>query len=222
MKIFFLRHGETPASSQGIIQGRSDDVLFNNLTTKGVEQVENSAEKIADLISCEDPNKVFLYTTPFKRTLQSSQIIRKKINIPEKNFSIDSRISPRDYGKLEGYVEKELRETTDLILKATKGLAYVMSELGIKRNGQNIETKQHFESRILNFFWDLYSNHAQDDTVIISANSDMWNVTRKNDNALSFLCEFTSKAKLNCGEFTVMDFLTGQSNLLNNCEMELS
>lgn len=172
--------------------------------------MENSAKKIAEIISCEDPEKVFLYTTPLKRTMQSTEVLRETISVSDENFSIDPRISPRDYGNLEGCNEKELRETKNLILKATKVWPYIMSELGIKKNGQNIETKQSFESRILSFYWDLFSKHSEGDFVIISANSDMWNMTRKNDETLSYLCEFTSKAKLNCGEFTVMNFETKQ------------
>ncbi len=35
MKVIFLRHGETLAVKQGIIQGRSDDDIVNCLTPKG-------------------------------------------------------------------------------------------------------------------------------------------------------------------------------------------
>jgi broad specificity phosphatase PhoE len=208
IRIIFVRHGETPAAIEGVIQGKSDDSVFNGLTEKGKGQIQKTAIAIKAKISSfgDDisPENIYLYAASLKRTEKSAQIIKKEDSILDENYFVTSQINGRDYGELEGFKESELREKKSFVLKAGKVFPYLFSQLGLEENGQGIETKQHFEARILSFVCEIMSKHKQSDVVIISANSDMWNMLRKSDELEPF-CKFESKERLGCGEFTEID-----------------
>ena len=98
MKIYCIRHGETPSNITGIVAGRSDE----GLTKKGIEQAQELNKKIG--------NKKFdaVFVSPMHRTIQTAEII-----IPEVHYRVDDRISERNLGELKDHTIDELWQMPD-------------------------------------------------------------------------------------------------------------
>ena len=86
--IILLRHGETNFASQGIIQGHSDDAI---LTDTGIHQIENASRMLASMKIDE------LYSSPLKRAVETTDIVRRCINITSDAVKYDNRLSEIDF-----------------------------------------------------------------------------------------------------------------------------
>lgn len=93
MKLYVVRHGETPSNISGIVSGRSSE----SLTEEGIKQSQIINQKLADL------KFTAVYVSPMKRTIETAEII-----VPEYKYIIDDRIAERDLGDLQNYTIDEL------------------------------------------------------------------------------------------------------------------
>lgn len=93
MKVYVVRHGETPSNLTGIVSGRS----LESLTENGKKQMIEVNHRLDGI----DFDAVFV--SPVRRTLETAEII-----VPEYSFELDSRITERDLGDLKGYTIDEL------------------------------------------------------------------------------------------------------------------
>jgi len=67
--IYLLRHGETVLNTQGRYQGQLDSPL----TDVGIEQVQQNADMLKNLIG--NPQQWKVVSSPLGRALQSAEII---------------------------------------------------------------------------------------------------------------------------------------------------
>ena len=93
MKVYVVRHGETPSNLTGIVAGRSEE----SLTENGRKQAQAVNEQLEGL----DFDAVFV--SPVRRTLETAEII-----VPEYPFVLDDRITERDLGDLQNHTIDEL------------------------------------------------------------------------------------------------------------------
>lgn len=89
MKLYILRHGETDANVQGIVQGWSD----TRLNEKGLAQAIASASSFNKLIDA-------IYSSDLKRASKTADEFRKRYaNIP---YFQDERVRERHFGDATG------------------------------------------------------------------------------------------------------------------------
>ena len=87
MKVYIVRHGQTPSNLAGVY-----NVLEEDLNDNGIEQAQNLGEKIRDL------DYDIIFCSPLKRTRHTAQII----NHNNKEIIYDERLVERKHGKLSG------------------------------------------------------------------------------------------------------------------------
>lgn len=108
-KIYLMRHSTSVGNDEGIIQGNIDFPLSKN----GIELLNKF-----DYTQIENVKNI--YSSPYKRALETSQIIKKKLNT-NCNIIIDNDIVEKQAGILNGkskkYLEKFKKEYLDIYLK---------------------------------------------------------------------------------------------------------
>lgn len=99
-RLFFIRHGESESNFEKTIAGRALDI---DLTSKGIEQCEEIGELLGN---CFNENFSYIYSSPLKRALQTSEVIESNLTAitqrPSIPLKIDERLLERYYGRLEG------------------------------------------------------------------------------------------------------------------------
>lgn len=97
-EIYFLRHGESVANTQGILCGTTDV----NLTSHGKNQVLTSALATLDL------NFDLILTSPLTRAQESSSIV--SLHHPLAQVEIEADLTEQNYGEWEGRPFLEVKE----------------------------------------------------------------------------------------------------------------
>ncbi|MFO8055724.1 MAG: histidine phosphatase family protein [bacterium] len=97
MELIFIRHGESTANRQGVIQGQGDFPLSGT----GKEQARLSADALCEL------RPACIYSSPLSRALETAHIINEPhgaelVTLPE--------LMEYDLGEFEGLTMEEIRE----------------------------------------------------------------------------------------------------------------
>ena len=178
MKIYFLRHGETPAVNQGLIQGSSDDSIMNGLSANGQKQVQKSAKELVKKL--KGVENVYILQGNQWRTSQSSRVLvgelLQKFEYSDITVSTDVCLKGRNYGPLEGLNEKQIRRKRNVFLKPNLAVSYLLAELGFK-NPQGIQPKSEYQEIVARFVENLlnwYENASENSAIIISSTSDVF------------------------------------------------
>lgn len=87
MKVYIVRHGQTPSNLAGVY-----NLLEEDLNENGIKQAEDLSEKIKDL------DYEVIYCSPLKRTIHTANIINRH----NKEMIFDERLVERKHGKLAG------------------------------------------------------------------------------------------------------------------------
>lgn len=87
MKVYIVRHGQTPSNFAGVY-----NFLEEDLNENGINQAEILSEKIKDL------DYDVIYCSPLKRTIHTANIINRN----NKKMIFDERLVERKHGKLAG------------------------------------------------------------------------------------------------------------------------
>ena len=198
MKIYFVRHAETIASREGLIQGSSNGVK-NRATAEGLVKVEESANELVKLIEGANPRNVYLYSAGQQRCLRTSlalaSVLQKNNLISSENIFIENRFCGRSYGKLEGLNEQEAKRPLYLVTHPKKSISYVLANLGFD-NAMEIQSKKEYADQVFTAIYELYSKHAEkDDIVIISATSDVYKIMQE-DEGIHSMCYFGNEDAL--------------------------
>lgn len=87
MKVYIVRHGQTPSNLAGVY-----NLIEEDLNENGIDQAQNLSEKIKDL------DYDVIYCSPLKRTVHTANIINRY----NKEIIFDERLVERKHGKLSG------------------------------------------------------------------------------------------------------------------------
>lgn len=87
MKVYIVRHGQTPSNLAGVY-----NLIEEDLNENGIEQAKELGEKIKDL------EYDVIFCSPLKRTVHTANIINHK----GKEIIYDERLVERKHGKLSG------------------------------------------------------------------------------------------------------------------------
>jgi broad specificity phosphatase PhoE len=142
MIIYLIRHGETEANKQMIIQGRAN----NPLNQTGKEQAKQTAMYLKKLNIDFD----FCVTSPLKRSIDTANIIKDNLKLKLKNH-IEPEIIEREFGAFDG---KKIDD----------------SYYHLVHSGQveGIETDQEIEIRVKEYFNDFFKKHDYDHVLMIA------------------------------------------------------
>ncbi len=88
MEIIFIRHGQTDANNEGVLQGQTDTELNNT----GILESEKLKEQIKSM------DYDVIYSSDLKRAYMTASIINSK----NKEIIKDERLRERHMGKLQG------------------------------------------------------------------------------------------------------------------------
>src|ERR1700753_397510 len=98
MDLFLIRHGETDANDQKIIQGWLDTDIAE-LNQQGREQAKAAADSFSEVVDA-------LYVSDLKRAVQTAQFFCGKL--PGIPYFEDSRLRERDFGALTGHDRQKI------------------------------------------------------------------------------------------------------------------
>ncbi|MBQ3309492.1 histidine phosphatase family protein [Candidatus Saccharibacteria bacterium] len=144
MKLYVIRHGETPSNISGIVSGRSDE----DLTKKGIAECQELNLKLGST------KFDAVYVSPVKRTIKTAEIV-----VPEYRYIIDSRISERELGTLKGYTIDELWQ-----------MPYWNSTISM-RTPEGAETFGSGLYRVQSFLADLKTQYPNDASILLVTHS---------------------------------------------------
>jgi len=99
-KLVLVRHGISEWNKLGLWAGWKDP----ELAVEGLEEAKNAGESIRD-ISFEK-----VYTADLKRTIRTTEIIKKTLNIPDLETIITPALRERNYGDLAGKNKWKVKE----------------------------------------------------------------------------------------------------------------
>lgn len=101
MDIYLLRHGETDWNKERLLQGHTDTLL----NEKGKRQVEETAQKLADLGVSMDA----IVTSPLKRARESAAIAACALGFPQEKIVVEELLIERGFGEGEGMLLEEMK-----------------------------------------------------------------------------------------------------------------
>ncbi len=207
MKIYFIRHGLNAAAQLATGQHNAP---ITYLTEEGKAGVQASALTLKQTLGNYNPERVYIYTPGLVRTMQTTDIVSDTLGVPGYNCYVDDFITGRDYGEItrisleQEIPESDIKKPKFILSHLGLTMEYLRAQMG-KANNAFIEPKSDFVERIDLFMDNLFLKHNEEDIVIISANSDMWNHLRKSEYFNSPLVEFSTKEKLAPAEFASID-----------------
>ena len=105
--IYYIRHGETAWNAEGRLQG-VQDVPLNNL---GRKQAARAGHILADLIARGGHDKAALpfVSSPLGRARSTMELVRRVLELPVDDYSLDDRLREIGYGVWEGSTLAEMQ-----------------------------------------------------------------------------------------------------------------
>lgn len=93
-ELILVRHGETDANHQYLVQGRTDNLL----NARGREQAVQTSQYFLD----RNEHFSMIFSSPLKRAHETAQIIRKVLGI-EQDIVIHPDLTERNFGDYDGH-----------------------------------------------------------------------------------------------------------------------
>ncbi|WP_433596977.1 histidine phosphatase family protein [Limosilactobacillus reuteri] len=150
---FLIRHGETYANRLNYIQGTLNDEL-TSLTKRGMLEAANYQKLF-------DNNQIdYVYTSPLKRAVKTSEIICATTNI---KLRVDERLAEISYGKWNGADISKLKQQYSMYFDVETNDVRPHSIL-INQG----ETFEHARTRIWSFLLDVSHRYPQKSILIIT------------------------------------------------------
>ena len=167
-RIYLVRHGETDANRDRIIQGQSDSP---RLTARGRLQIERAAAYFSTL---EPLGKPVIWYGPLTRLMDSSNVFGNVLG-GDVDQILDHRLIQRSWGSVQGMQLRKLniRLNSEEVFLGEPG----------KELPTDAESLQDVRARISSFLDDL-KRHAATLHVVISHNellNYMWNILEATD-----------------------------------------
>ncbi len=149
MRILLLRHGQSEANKENIIQGHLDSTLSD----LGREQAKSVGEKLLESKIVFDA----VYASDLSRATETAKIVTKILGI--KNIVFDERLREFSLGDYEGKNSKKLTEEESAFLNSCWEDHTIRVPNG--------ETVNEFKQRIKEIFNEIVASAEKDSTILI-------------------------------------------------------
>lgn len=151
--LFLIRHGETFANRLDYIQGTLDNEM-TSLTTKGILEAQSYQTLVQD-------NQIdYVYTSPLRRAVKTSQIICAQSSLA---VNVDERLSEISYGRWNGMAIQKLKSQYanyfDTVTNDVRPYSVQVS---------NGESFTHARTRIQSFLTDIAIKHPRKTVLIVT------------------------------------------------------
>ena len=105
--IYYIRHGETSWNAEGRLQG-AQDVALND---RGRRQASDAGHVLAGLIARDGHDKAALpfVSSPLGRARSTMELVRRVLELPPDDYSLDDRLREIGYGVWEGSTLAEMQ-----------------------------------------------------------------------------------------------------------------
>ena len=105
--IYYIRHGETSWNAEGRLQG-AQDVALND---RGRRQATDAGHVLAGLIARDGRDKAALpfVSSPLGRARSTMELMRRVLELPVDDYSLDNRLREIGYGVWEGSTLAEMQ-----------------------------------------------------------------------------------------------------------------
>ena len=105
--IYYIRHGETSWNAEGRLQG-AQDVALND---RGRRQATDAGRILAGLIARDGHDKAALpfVSSPLGRARSTMELVRRVLELPPDDYSLDDRLREIGYGVWEGSTLAEMQ-----------------------------------------------------------------------------------------------------------------
>ena len=147
---YVMRHGEAENNTLMVMSTKADDP--KHLTENGRGQVKEAAKYLAD-------KKIdLIFTSPFVRTRETTDIIADALNFPKKNVIVDDRLHELDAGVYHGKPFKEF-------------LAAFPFEKRFSARLPNAENYADIRKRVGGFIYDMERKYNGKNILIVTHDS---------------------------------------------------
>jgi len=147
MRLFLIRHGETPWTLARRYQGKTDTPL----SRVGIRQ----ARAIAKALGAERPTR--LYVSTLQRARSTAQIIGKKLGL---KLIADSRLNELNFGKWEGASYPHLAKSDESVFRRWR--------LGKLKKPPGGESVASLARRVGQFFKKITELHSRESVAVVS------------------------------------------------------
>lgn len=105
--IYYIRHGETIWNAEGRLQG-TKDIALND---RGRAQASHAGHVLADLLARDGHDKTALpyVCSPLGRARSTMELVRRVLELPVEDYSLDNRLREIGYGVWEGSTLAEMQ-----------------------------------------------------------------------------------------------------------------
>jgi len=105
--IYYIRHGETSWNAEGRLQG-AQDIALNG---RGRQQATHAGRILAGLIARDGHDKAALpfVSSPLGRARSTMELMRRVLELPVDDYSLDNRLREIGYGVWEGSTLTEMQ-----------------------------------------------------------------------------------------------------------------
>jgi len=157
-----MRHGQTIYQKEGWnINYKPDENPNITLTEEGVKMVEEAAEKLKDMTAQVDKEIDLIFSSPFKRTRQTAEIVIKTIG-PAKEIHFDERLVDIDLGIFMGRSSEDSRKF------------YIDGSGSFDRKPEGGESWNDIRKRIQSFLEEVENKYNGKNILIISHADPIW------------------------------------------------
>ena len=105
--IYYIRHGETSWNAAGRLQGAQDTALND----RGRRQATDAGRILAGLIARDGHDEAALpfVSSPLGRARSTMELVRRVLELPSDDYSLDDRLREIGYGVWEGSTLAEMQ-----------------------------------------------------------------------------------------------------------------
>jgi isoleucyl-tRNA synthetase len=152
-KYFIARHGRAQNNEMGILSGVAG--TEHHLTEDGKNAVQKSAEEFKEKID-------LIFTSPFLRTKETAEIIRRTLGLSAEAVKEDQRIGEMNFGSFEGKTIDEYHE------------AYPNTPESFDKHPSGGENEHDVKLRVGDFLYSLEKEYANKNILIVSHGDPLW------------------------------------------------
>jgi broad specificity phosphatase PhoE len=105
--VYYIRHGETSWNAEGRLQG-AQDIALNE---RGRQQATHAGRILAGLTARDGHDKAALpfVSSPLGRARSTMELVRRVLELPVDDYSLDNRLREIGYGVWEGSTLTEMQ-----------------------------------------------------------------------------------------------------------------